>query len=211
MAQQSQHYLTVREQEQISGELANIANYVSVREKLFFKYGCVLSWAALQASTLVFWRSAFRGFNLYKFNRSRLSTLAYSCTVPFQGAYIHSAACQYKLQDYFRPENQWFFAYRAMLAHQLGLLACLSITTCVTFFAAQDKGIIPIPNQYLKKGYRLDTLKYVLTQLRPYAKTTTLTWLASSAVMFAVGLGEYKQSTALLAKLNRKTLSLKED
>lgn len=203
-------YLSSSEQQEVIRRLWLANNVVPLKENIFFNHGDKISYLTLIASSFIFWRTGFRAYNLYKYGRGRTATLAVSLFLPANGALAHTAYCTNSLVDYYRSENIWTYGFRSALVHQIGLLMSLSSSLTVTFLFAQRSGILPIPAGKHRGGVRQVAFKLFMGKLKPYSKTIAMTFVTTTALMFAVGLCEYKQSCDLLAKQNRKTLSWKE-
>lgn len=208
---ESQNYLNIREQREVLTRLMVLTQNAPLQEKFFYQYGQYLAGAISLPTTLLFWRCGFRAFNLYKFNRNRLMTIVISMSCPVNAALSHEILVTSEASGFFRTEDPWYYGTRSILAHQYGILCSFCITTLGTFYCAQRNGIIPVPDFFYRKESRLYTFNYIKTQLRPHAKTMAVTWAVTSAFMFLAGLAEYHQSRALLAKIDRKTLSSKEN
>lgn len=207
----SQNYLSVEEQAKIASQVRYIVFTAPYHETMFIDKGALFAAGAIFASGIVFWRSSFRGFNLARYGRRRLVTAIMPLFCAVNGAVFHNALVKTNLYDRFRRESYMSFGLRSLIAHQPGLMFTFFCVTTFTFMNAHDMGVIATPMRLFKKGFREEALKIYLSKLRPYAKHFAITWIASSAFMFTIGLLEYQQSRKILAKINRKTLGLKED
>lgn len=203
-------YLSIQEQQDVLNRLKVVQDSSPLREKLFLENGEYVSAATLLGSSLVFWRSGFRAFSLFKYSKGRVTTLLLATSSCLYGALTHSMFVKDKLASFNRKEDILYYGIRAITVHQHGLLTTFVASTCGTFMIAYKYGIIPIPEPMYKAGNRQVAFNYFKTKLQPYAKTMLWTCLASSTIMFLVGMLEYKESKRMLSKLNRKTLNLRE-
>lgn len=203
-------YLSIKEQNDVRSELERIITRVPTKEKVFYEHGDKLSCGVLLTSNFVFWRSSFRGFNLARYGKFRLISLIVSCLMSVNGAFIHSCMVRPTLTEYYRKESMLYYGYKSLLAHQGGLLIGFLNATGMTFFFAQYFGILPVPLSLHRDGGYKIAARYYVKGLRPYRGNIAVAALGSSLVMFTVGLLEYKQSKALLARIDRKTFSHKE-
>lgn len=211
MPETTQTYLTIHDQRQVFGELSFLLSTLPMREKFLYQYGAFVAGAIAIPATVIFWRCGFRAFNLYKYNKFRLATLVISMSAPVNFGFFHEVIVTQRLQDFFRPEEALYYGFKSLIASQFGLCCCVGLSSMATFYCAQRIGIIPVPDLFYKKESRAYTIDFYKTKMRPYAKTIVMTWAMASALMFVVGLAEYHQSKTLLAKINRKTLSSKEN
>lgn len=208
---ESQTYLNIREQRDVLSRLTVLTQHTPLREKFFYQYGQYIAGAVIVPTTLLFWRCGFRAFNLYKYNRNRLMTIVITASCPVNAMLSHEVLVSSKASDFFRIEDPWYYGVRSVLAHQVGLICSFCVPIAGTFYCAQINGIIPVPDKFYHKESRPYTFKYFRTQMKPYVRTIAVAWAISSAFMFLAGLAEYHQSKALLAKIDRKTLSSKEN
>lgn len=207
----SQSYLSIEEQADIANKFRYITFTAPYHETMFIDKGAMFASGAIFASGIVFWRSSFRGFNLARYGRRRLVTAIVPLFCSVNGAAFHNIIVKSNLHDMFRTESYLSFGLRSMIAHQPGLLFAYFCVTTFNFMNAHDMGIIATPMRIFKKGFFQESIKIYVSKLRPYTKHFVITWAASSAFMFAIGLLEYQQSRKILAKINRKTLGLRED
>lgn len=205
-------YLSINEQQKVISQLSGAAHRAPLREKIFYSHGDKLTTATMLATSLVFWRSGFRAFNLNKFNRGRVGTLFVATALSsVNGGFLHSWKVLNSLTDLYRSESMWTYGVRSVLVHQIAMFICFMSSCGYTFFTALRVGIIPVPIEVHKKGNRAIGIRHFVSALKPYGKTMAMTAALSSSIMFLIGLSEFKQSRALLAKINRKTLYFRED
>lgn len=206
-----QAYLNLRDQRELLTRISVLASQSPLRETILYQHGPFVAGAIGLPATIIFWRCGFRAFNLYKYNKNRLATLLISMSAPVNYGFFHDVLVNSKLQDFFRREGALHYGIKSFISNQLGIISSFTLTSFGTFYCAQRIGIIPVPDFFYQKESRAYTLNYYKTQLRPFVKTMAMTWAITSVLMFFVGMAEYNQSKALLAKLNRKTLSSKEN
>lgn len=203
--------MNIEEQANVASKVKYVTLTAPYQETMFIDKGAFFGAGALLLSGYVFWRGSFRGFNLARYGRRRLVTAAVPIFCSVQGALFHSMLVKTKLDDMFREENHLSFGLRSAIAHQPGLLFSFICITGFTFMNAHEIGVIATPKKLFKKGYRAEAINIYLSRLKPYTKHIVISWVASSAFMFIIGLLEYKQSRTILARFNRKTLGLRED
>lgn len=202
-------YLSVEDQALIANRIKNIMLDPS-QPKMFIDNGAGFAVGALFASGIVFWRSAFRGYNLAKYGRRRIVTAMMPLLSSFQGGLFHYFFVKHELINMFRDESYWAYGLRSAFAHQLGLAVSFVTVTGFTFWHAHEIGILPTQKRIIVKGARREAFNIYLSKLKPYRNSLALTWAFSTAFMFTIGLLEYKQSRSILARLERKTLGLRE-
>lgn len=211
IANSDKTYISVNQQQEIISALSASTKDAPWREVLFFKHGPKISCGCLVASGFVFWQSGFRGYGLSKYGRGRIATFLLSLMISANQGFFHKVFVQGSLKEYYRPESMWTYGTKSAFWHQISLLISCSSVLGLTFFFAQRNGILPVPEGIHRKGVRSVALKTLVGRVRPYYKRMAMTSIATTAIMFVVGVYEYRQSCELLAKQNRKTLSLKED
>lgn len=203
-------FLRVDEQDKVIQSLDRVKLEAKLSERFFYEYGDHVAAGAFSIQTLVYWRAAFRGFNLFKYSKHRLSTLFLCSASAVNAAVLHRTMLTDRLTDYFRPENPFYYGCRSLLCQVVGSAMILTVTTGIPFCVAQRSGVIPVPDRFYAKGNRQVAIKYAITKLKPYSKGMLLTTLAGCAFMFFVGMAEYHDTQILLAKINRKTTSYRE-
>lgn len=208
----SAQYLSVREQQDIINKLASTNYKVPWRDAVYMQRGRFISAAALLASTLVFWRSAFRGYNLFRYGRARSSSLALSCFSSLQGVFFYEALIQARLEELYAEEDPWVFARRAAFAHNCGLATAFISSNAMTYVYASRSALVPIMKHAYPEGTKCKTLRYIAQQLRPYYRSIATVWVGTTLIMSYVGYMALKQRQDILYLLyNRKSISRVEN
>lgn len=204
-------YLSIREQEHVRSKFAEAKTFCRPSEIIFLDNG--EKFAALSTFTagLVFWRAGFRACNLHKFGRFRITSFLFNVIFCLHGGCAHAYIVDNELNDLYRSESVLKYGIRSLLANQLGLISISVGTMGATFTLAQRFGLIPIPHNFYQKDVRPVVYEFIKNSLKPYYRSMSIAWLASSVVMFAVGARQYQESRNILSTINRRTLSQKED
>lgn len=203
-------YLTYDEQSRIIHRLIDLTKTAPLKEKIFFAYAPQIS--AIPTFLIFFqsWRAGFRGYNLSKYGKARVVTIVSGLAFPANGYLAHSLAHD-KLTQPFRRESAWYYGWKHAINHQFGLFSCTMGPLMLTFLFASRLGLLPIPDGMHKPGIRQIAAKVFYFKVKPYVRSIAMTAVASTAIMFFVGMGAYIQSCNLLAKVGRKTISLREE
>lgn len=204
-------YSSVVDQVKIKRKLRELEAKANLDEVLFLTQGDKIAFLTSLVAGRTFWRAGFRGFNLHKFGRYRITTTLFVLIFSTHSYISHKVLVTEKLWDEFRPESSLNYALKSLAAHQIGLISVSFGTIGSIFALAQRFGVIPVPHNMFDKEVRPSVFRYIRNSLRPYAKPALFVWLASSAFMTAVGIREYQESCDLLSKIGRKTIALKEN
>lgn len=203
-------FLRVDEQDKVLEAFKKIKREADLRDKFFIESGTSISFGVLAAQSFVYWKSCFKGFNLYKYGKHRISTVFFASAVTVNATLVHGFVVTYKLTEHFRRENPLYYGLNSLKGHIISSVICFPVVTGLMFAIAQRAGIIPIPDNFYHRDVRGTAFKYVLTKLKPYSKGMIMTTLAGCSLMFVEGMLEFRDSQNLLAKINRKTVSLRE-
>lgn len=203
--------LSIREQELVKNELRVVIESSDWTDTIFLTSGGPFAAAfATTVCSFVAWKHTFRAFGLVKYNHGRIMTLLPSFVSGISAGSLHTVFVQGGLFDNFRSENYLNYATRSFLIHQLSAGLGFVLSTGGTFVAASTIYLVSIHPQFYKMRHLKPALSMVSNKInisyRPFFKTLGFT----SISMFMVGLAEYHQTRKALAKLNRKSLYLKE-
>lgn len=211
-AHELQQCLSIQEQKQVINNIQKLIFSAPLHERIFLSHGDAMAGAVLFTTSLHFWRVGFRAFNLYKYGKGRIIVTFTSLAQGTIAGVIHSVRNTSNLLQLCRPEGRWHYGFQSFVTHQICIVTSLAVGLGHPFLHAHLNGMIPIRFDTMHKAStRKEAFKYVYTKLRPHTKGILATYLVSSAAMFAIGVLEYDQTCNFLAKLNRKTISFKED
>lgn len=203
-------YLRADEQDKVIQSLRVVQSKAKPSEIPFLSYTDYISVSPTLMQSYFYWRASFRGFNLFKYAKHRLTTLLVVATCTANATLLHQYMTTAKLYEYFRSEEPMHYGIRSMSAHLIGSATVFAVTTGVSYCIAQRAGFIPLPDHYLAKGVPTLVAKYVMTKLKPFSKGMLFSTLAGCSFMFLVGIAEFRETQNLLALINRKTTSLRE-
>lgn len=204
----SARYLNIRQQKDVIDKLVLTDYILPWRESVYLRKGSYISALSLLASTVVFWRSSYRGFNLFRYGRARSSSFALCCLSGVQGCFLYQGMVQHKLYEFYANEDPWFYAKRAAIAHNCGLSLAFSSSTALTFVYASRSALVPIMHTEFPEGTKCKTLRYIARRLKPYYKSIATVWISTTLLMTFVGYMALEQRQAVLLRAaNRKTIS----
>lgn len=204
-------YLSVEQQIKLSQKLLKLAEHEPLWNKLFFSYSSTVAAIPLYSVFLLSWRAGFRGYGLSRYGKSRFVSIVTGLIFPTNGVMCHECFASCSFTEPFRPENPWSYGWRFAAWHQVGLLASLYGGFALTFLFARGSGVLVVPQDIIRGGWRSYTGRLFFGRIKPYSKNLAIAGLCSTAFMFLAGAAGYLQSKKLLAKMGRQSLVFKED
>lgn len=206
MLESTQHS-NINEQEKVLSRLNAIAVQAPLREKLFFNYGEIISYLISMPVGFVAWRAGFRGYNLHRYGKGRISSLAFTAVLGLNSALFHEHMCKSACKQPYRSENILDYGYKAALAHQFSASIMTGTGLGITFLFGLAQGTLPLPASIHERGIRKLALGTFFGRIKPYRMGIATTWAATTLMMAAIGMAEYYQSNYLLKKyMNRNSI-----
>lgn len=207
----TESFLRSEEQDDIKCKIARLINQAPKHEVLFLRFGTKVCFIASLLSSIVLWRSSYRAYGLAKYNVFPKSGIFFSLVGAFQGACIHDVYIAGKNSENFSDESPIHYGLKSMLVHQFSGLSIFFYAVTPSIIGAIDYNTIILPPKFLSKVNRAQSLRILGQRLKPYSKRILGAHLICSGFMFYVGFRERYERNQILAKMGRKTLSLRED
>lgn len=186
---------------QFNSRLQIFQSKIPLKEKVFYTHGELVATAITFGTGLVFWRCAFRAFNLHKFDKSRIPSLIITLTTCVQGGIIYTLLVKDKFIEAFIPPTRWEYVRNTLISHNLTHAITLPSVVGFLFMNAHKHGMVVIPDKMWSKGYRHVTWNEFTSRLRPFHRRMIIGYVISNVFGTFLGYKAYSQKQNIMAKL----------